>query len=170
MMSISTKTPVDLALNNSGMRQPRSAPHTGLRRWASMARALVVPIGFALASVGCASLESAADVRDSQARAEQRWSHLIQGRHEMAWALHSPGWRALHPFDAWRGEMGSAVSWKAAEAVGADCDDGNPKRCTVRVKVTYQLVSDKIDASPLSREVEELWLNFDDQWWYLPRS
>jgi hypothetical protein len=124
----------------------------------------------AAAFAGCATLEGVADARDSQARAEQRWAHLIGSNHQQAWAMHSPGWKELHSFDAWRKDIGAALSWRAAEAVGSDCDSGSPKRCIVRIKVTYQLVSDKIIASPVTREVEELWLNFDGQWWYLPRS
>jgi len=115
-------------------------------------------------------MQAVADVRDTQDRAEQRWAHLISARHQQAWAMHSPGWKELHSFDSWRKDVGSAITWKAAEAVGAECDNGNPKRCIVRIKVTYQLVSDKISASPVSREVEELWLNLEDQWWYLPKS
>lgn len=123
-----------------------------------------------LGAAGCATLEAVADVRDSRARTEQRWAHLIGARYQQAWAMHSPGWRELHTFDDWRKDIGTAITWKAAETVGADCDNGNPKRCIVRIKVTYQLNSDKIDSSPVSREVEELWLNIDGQWWYLPRS
>ena len=129
-----------------------------------------VALATALGVAGCTALKDVADVRDSQSRAEQRWMHLIGARHQQAWAMHSPGWKELHSFDSWRKDIGTAITWKAAETVGADCDIGDPKRCIVRIKVTYQLVSDKISASPVSREVEELWLNLDGQWWYLPKS
>ena len=145
----------------------RSQPHATTRRMTLCAAVLATVV---LGASGCATLQAVADVRDSQARAEQRWAHLIGARYQQAWAMHSPGWKELNSFDSWRKDIGTAITWKAAETVGADCDNGNPKRCIVRIKVTYQLVSDKISASPVSREVEELWLNLDGQWWYLPKS
>ena len=160
MVSTASTSPIPIS---AGL--PRPSPRVLARRVCLCAVALATAFGAA----GCATLQAVADVRDSQVQAEQRWAHLIGAKYQQAWAMHSPGWKDLHSFESWYKDIGTAISWKAAEAVGSDCDNGDPKRCIVRIKVTYQLVSDKMEISPVSREVEELWLSLEGQWWYLPR-
>ncbi len=134
-------------------------------RWCTLAAA-------ALVLSGCATwgtYREAATVRD---RAELRWAHLIDGQLDKAWALHSPAWRALNPYPVWSTrDMGAAVSWLQADVKGVRCEgDEQFRRCVVNISVAYRLQAGTIEAPTVARDVEELWLNTEGNWWLAPKT
>lgn len=137
-------------------------------RWARLSTLAAA----ALVLSGCATwggYREAATVRD---RAELRWAHLIDGQLGRAWALHSPAWRALNPYDVWSTrDMGSALRWLHADVKRVVCDgDAQFRRCVVNISVAYRLQAGTIDIPTVARDVEELWLYTEGNWWLAPKT
>jgi hypothetical protein len=123
----------------------------------------------AAAALGIAAGGASATPQDEQAvrkRAEQRWQALIAGKFEDAWAMHSPGWRAVNPYADWRSSMGTSIKWLAARSTQAVCEGTPAERCTVSMMITSQPVA--IKDVPRETGLIEAWVRSGGQWWHVP--
>lgn len=97
-----------------------------------------------------------------ETRAVERWSALLEGDLETAYAFTTPGYRAATPYRQYRGTFGGAVRWKNATVKTVSCDGS---RCTVDVDVDYEHARLGFEST---RRMEERWLLREGEWWYLP--
>ena len=69
---------------------------------------------------GCASFRDMHHEQQARQRADQRWQLLIRQDFDGAYAMHSPGWRALNPLAEWRSGFGRNLQWLDGDVVGID--------------------------------------------------
>jgi hypothetical protein len=118
------------------------------------------PVAGAAAAVG-ATLE---------ARAEQRWQLLIDGKPELAYDYLSPGYKQTRGRDEYAEiTRNKPVKWVGVDFQDQDCDG---EVCKVRLMITYTLdmpvqMVGKVESVDF---VTENWLWIDGAWYYLPAT
>ena len=111
---------------------------------------------------GCASLGKPATPEELvMTRAQQRWTHLINGRYREAYELFSPSYRGLQSFERYRASLGVG-GWKTAEAKRAVCD---ADKCVVTLKIELELPLGKQFGGIIPSYLDETWVLEGQQWW-----
>ncbi len=126
---------------------------------------VLAAVAVAMLSAGCTAPEEPQDVEDL---AQARWDALVERDFAAAWEFHAPGFRQTTPREDYIHDMRRRpILWLDAEVVGTDCDD---LRCNVDLKVTYRAVAAPHGQSQMkmTREIEELWISLDGNWWFSP--
>jgi hypothetical protein len=95
-----------------------------------------------------------------------RWEALIDRDFEKAYGYFSPAYRKLFPLRHYLSRTGSSVDW-----ISADIKDSQyaGTRAEVRVEVDYKLdfpMEQGEGFGEISKELREIWLWVDGQWWY----
>lgn len=131
----------------------------------SRARAVAAGIAVALLA-GCATAPSSAPPeRQVRERATQRWSALIGGDMEKAFAYMPPSYRSTTTVERYRRTFQGAVKWTGAEVAWVKCESDD--KCTAHMKVDAQVMS--MRGSPaISNYFDEIWIREDAQWWLFP--
>jgi hypothetical protein len=133
-----------------------------LRRWA--VPALLTALAVTLS--GCASLtaskEPSAVVHE---RAQTRWNALVAGQIDKAYTYTAPSYRAVTPFQTYRGTFGAGASWEAAEVTDVRCE---AERCEVAVRV--RIVLPVRTLGPITTDTKEVWVREQGQWWLYQKS
>lgn len=120
-----------------------------------------------LALSGCASQLAGSKPEDVVAkRVDQRWSALIAGKFDAAYALTSPTYRATNDLAKYRANFAGAVAWKEVELVTVQCAED---RCTARMRVTVNPPAGLAHVGQITTGVEEVWVRQQDAWWHDPR-
>lgn len=96
-----------------------------------------------------------------KARAQARWDALLKGDTKAAYALLSPGSRAVMTPEAYAGSLRSGF-WKSAVVEKAACD--GPEACEAHVAVEYEFQGKRIK-TPL----RETWIREGTDWWYVQK-
>lgn len=128
--------------------------------------AVLAGLGLIVAITGCAPGDR--QPQDVEARAEARWSHMVERDFQSAHAYYPPGFREMTPAADFAADMKRRpVRWEAVEVLGSDCGED---RCTVRVRVTYGVTSgpEAIRNMSTERVLEETWIRVEGRWWYSP--
>lgn len=102
-------------------------------------------------------------------RAEARWTAMISGQWEQAYAYFTPGYREASSLEGYRQSMlGRRVSWTGARVKKVECSDA--ERCLVGVEVDYSLIGGMPGVANVSSQhySEETWLRLGGEWYYLP--
>ncbi|MBK0113247.1 hypothetical protein IAE26_22765 [Delftia sp. S67] len=114
---------------------------------------------------GCASM---GDAQAPEAAVTQRsadyWKARLSGDVDKAYALTSPGYRAINDREKYRLSYGAVPVLQGGEVVTLECQ---PDRCDVRKNfVTYvPLMKD----TPVPLIVKEIWIKDEGQWWLMPQ-
>jgi hypothetical protein len=98
-------------------------------------------------------------------RVEDRWLALIDGNFRAAYEFYLPSYRAVTPFEKFRGQFGSAVAWHVATAEEVSYDGLEVARVRVAIEAST-LPASTGDAIRSVTRVREVWLKRDGQWWY----
>lgn len=105
-----------------------------------------------------------------EARAEQRWQLLIDGKPELAYDYLSPGYKQTRGRDEYAEiTRNKPVKWVGVDFQDQDCDG---EVCKVRLMITYTLdmpvqMVGKVESVDF---VTENWLWIDGDWYYLPAT
>lgn len=103
------------------------------------------------------------------ARAVQRWEHLIAKRGGDAYEYLTPGYRETHPKDVYAATMSNRpVHWKEVKFQGKECADENS--CVVHLLITYDLRMTAAIPGPVTgfSGQTENWIRIKGVWYYLP--
>lgn len=115
----------------------------------------------AAALAGCASFGPRTAEEIVSDRAQQRWTALLAGQWDRAYALMAPSYRAVVAPNRFGSQFTGGVAWRSAEVVSASCE---AERCTVRIKIVFH-------APPMAAgetgttHFNETWVLEDGQWW-----
>lgn len=138
--------------------------NTILRRPAmpKLLAALAVAASAALAGCAATSLTDSPEQTVTQL-AQQRWSHLIDGRWADAYAMLTPAYRALHPLREYQAGFKGAVGWKRANVTAVTCE---PEKCDVRMELVVTNPMARRADDTLSTNFSETWLKEDGRWYH----
>ncbi|MGB4859215.1 MAG: hypothetical protein WBP11_07775, partial [Dokdonella sp.] len=103
-----------------------------------------------------------------KARAEQRWTYLIDKKADQAYEFLTPGYRKAKTLDQYVAEKSSvALKWKSAKATRADCEEDV---CTVFVTLYYEVTLPNTGSQPIDTfaPMREKWMKVGKQWYFLP--
>lgn len=112
------------------------------------------------------AMPTPADFAKLDSRVLGRWDALISRDFEQAYGYFSPAYRKLFPLRYYLANTGSSVGWKSASIKDSQYAD---TRAEVWVVVDYNLVfpmGQGDDFGTISKEIKEIWLWIDGQWWY----
>ncbi len=105
-----------------------------------------------------------------QARVEERWKLLIDGKGEQAYDFLTPGVRSTLARDAYGDEMRSRpVKWLSAEALDGECEATS---CAARVLISFQFRMPATGAGDIKSQsaLTERWVKLGDTWSHLPEK
>lgn len=103
-------------------------------------------------------------------RAEQRWTYLINGQPDLAYAYLTPGYRQTRSRDEYSEIMRDRpVKWVGVNFQDKDCEG---QSCKVRLMITYTLdmpvqMVGKVESVDF---VTETWLWIEGDWYFLPTA
>lgn len=103
-------------------------------------------------------------------RALKRWDLLIERRFDEAYALLSPGYREVHPQDAYTKSMKDRpVQWTRVLFQGIQCE---PDSCTVEIQVNaqFQMPVMRVGTVDALNVVKESWILSDGEWYLVPST
>lgn len=112
------------------------------------------------------AMPTPADFAKLDSRVLGRWEALMDKDFEKAYGYFSPAYRKLFPLRHYLSGTGSSVNWLSAEI--KDSQHAGT-RAEVRVIVNYKLdfpMGQGDDFGEIIKELEEIWLWVDGQWWY----
>lgn len=114
--------------------------------------------------VACGSVPSAPRTPEEivRQRAVQRWSALMAGQWDRAYALMAPSYRSAVDLRRFSAGFGGSVGWLGAEVAAVRCDQD---RCTATMRITYQAVVGARPGQPAVTHFDETWVREDGQWW-----
>lgn len=98
-----------------------------------------------------------------QARANARWAALVARDFKTAYEFTTPAYRAVTDFNKHMQGQGSAVGWKAAEAVSVRCPETT--KCIATVRIDAAPFLGRKFGDTISAHTEETWLLDGGQWW-----
>lgn len=134
-------------------------------RYVSQSLCVGLVSGFALLS-GCAPLVSASPEVRVEAAVNERWVHLVEGRWTEAYAMLSPGYRALYSQRDYQNTFRGAVRWKRAKAVKVACE---PEKCEVRVELVVASPLARRDDDTLTTYITESWILDGGKWYFVEK-
>lgn len=138
-------------------------PHPSfLRVWAQPALLAAV---FAAALTGCASLPGRDATTTVHERAQARWNALVAGQIDKAYSYTAPSFRAITPYDTYRGSFGAGASWQSAEVIDVRCET---ERCEVDVRLRIQLPVRSV--GPITTDTKEVWIQENGRWWLYQKT
>ncbi len=91
-----------------------------------------------------------------EARAQQRWGHLLKGEYEKAYSLLSPTSRDSITLEQFK-NRNKTTYWNSTKITGTKCDGDS---CVVSVELVYDLR----DIKNLKKELIETWVKVDSVW------
>lgn len=152
------------------MKKDNLIPATSFARVALQLRLLAIALVFALS--GCASSQTANETPVDRVvqRAEARWEAVLSDDLEAAYAFYSPGYRsAVSVVDFGVSFKLRRVRYISAEYVDHSCEN---QKCELRFMVGFEVQRPAPGVEVFeSRSVqEEVWLNTDGEWWFLPKK
>lgn len=98
------------------------------------------------------------DEEQVKARAEARWVAMMAKDFEKAYSFLSPGSKAVHSQQLFRGKI-RPLDWRSAKAVNAICEAD-----VCRVSISLMLVDERLGGE-VTTILEETWLRDSGQWW-----
>lgn len=104
-----------------------------------------------------------------QARATQRWNHLLANEFEKAYTFLPPSSRAVVSEQAFINSFArdGSVKWQSANFTSVECPD--EERCLARFRVETKINMPGFKGQVVETTVEETWLKEDGQWWFFRR-
>lgn len=96
-------------------------------------------------------------------RANTRWQALVAGKFDDAYSFNTLGFRALVTPEAYRGRIGTAVKWVAAEVNKVNCP--LPDKCDVRIRLDYKPLMNAAGGANYTTYIDESWILENSQWW-----
>ncbi|MDP3520561.1 MAG: hypothetical protein Q8S02_08050 [Hydrogenophaga sp.] len=113
------------------------------------------------------SPEERARVNAVSERSKIRLAALLKRDYAQAYQFSTPGWRALHDVERFRGANEGVRTWQSAEVRSAQCPA--PDRCEVRVRIDARVFAGGagLRGSNLTTHFSEVWLFQDGEWWYV---
>jgi|GEM_PF-1372452 len=112
------------------------------------------------------AMPTPADFAMLDSRVLGRWEALINRDFETAYGYFSPAYRKLFPLRHYLSRTGSSVRWLSAEIKDSQYTGA---RAEVRATVGYELslpMGQGDDFGEITKELKEVWLWIDGQWWY----
>ncbi len=103
-------------------------------------------------------------------RAQARVDAMISGDYAAAYQYYTPGYRSsVDQADFIVRFKVSRVKWTAGRFVDTNCED---KVCNVRMDIDYYIDEPLRGVSEFrgTRRIEELWIEVDEQWYYVDES
>lgn len=97
-------------------------------------------------------------------RAEGRWTALIAGDFEKAYAFETPAYRALYSFSQYRSIYGTGLRWQQARVVKVDRQAPEVAMVTLEVDYSFQVSGQGM--MDQRKVITETWLWVDGQWWH----
>ena len=133
---------------------------------------LLLAISLVSALSGCASNQTAADTSADQVvqRAEARWEAVLSDDLETAYTFYTPGYRStVSVVDFGVSMKLRRVRYTSAEYVDQTCEN---QRCVLRFKVGFAVArpAPGVETFESKSVHEEVWLNTDGEWWFLPKK
>lgn len=139
----------------------------GKERFVNVAKQLgVLLMVFGL--MGCAGTGAKTEVKvdapqDAVAkRAQSRWDALIKGDLDAAYGYLSPGMRSVMSLELYKAKIVPG-RWKKAGVDSVACVQD---RCDVSIKLEYGYRAIK----SIETRLDEVWLQENDEWWFVPRK
>lgn len=126
----------------------------------------VVVMVVAGAISGCAALSPKTPEQIVQERASQRWGALKAGNFNAAYAMLTPTYRAVVPYENYKGRHGGAVQWVSMDVVAVSCE---PEKCVATIRIGAKPALGLRFGSTMSTHVDETWLLEGGQWWFLQK-
>lgn len=114
-----------------------------------------------VAVAGCAAMQPRTPEEAVKARAQARWDALLKGDMKAAYALLSPGSKAVTTQEAYAGTM-RAGFWKSVVVEKVACDA--PQACEAQVTIEYEFQGRRT-RTPL----RETWIREGMDWWYVQK-
>jgi hypothetical protein len=100
-------------------------------------------------------------------RSIDRWNAQIEGRLEDAYKFYSPATRIYRSLATYKRETKGVGLWKKAKIDKVLCETED--RCVLNVSVDMIIRHSSMPGGlPTVGKVKEVWLNRNDQWWYMP--
>ena len=130
------------------------------RRWALTACAVS-----ALLLAGCASMQTQTPEQIVEARANQRWQHLIDGDIEKAYDMLTDSYRRVTPYERYRGRMTNG-GWIKAKAISVTCAD---EVCAVRISLEAKPPLGSRFGGNINTGLDESWVFEEGQWRFKPQ-
>jgi len=127
--------------------------------------ALVVCAVTALTLAGCASLQPQTSEQIVEARANQRWQHLIAGDVPDAYAMLQESYRQTTPYERYRTNVANG-SWVRAKVISISCTE---EVCTVRISLEAKPPLGVRYGGNITTGLDETWIRESGQWYFKPR-
>ena len=99
-----------------------------------------------------------------------RWEALINRDFELAYGYFSPSYRKLFPLQHYLRNTGSSVRWLSANIKDSQYAEA---RAEVVLVVDFKLdlpMGQGDGFGEVSKDLDEVWLWVDGQWWYVSES
>jgi hypothetical protein len=138
-------------------------PHLSSLR--TFARPALLATALAATLVGCANLPGRDATTTVQERAQARWNALVAGQIDKAYTYTAPSFRAITPYDIYRGSFGAGASWQAADVIDVRCET---ERCEVAVRLRIQIPAGHL--GPITTDAKEVWIQENGQWWLYQKT
>lgn len=127
------------------------------------ARLRIVLAALTAALAGCALGPPPAPELQVRERATKRWSALIAGNYDRAYAFLSPAQKAIVAPKPYASRFTGAVTWTGAEVTEVKCTDAN--RCVASIALTYKPRVPGFPSTPTTTFLNEVWILDSRQWW-----
>jgi len=95
-------------------------------------------------------------------KAQSRWDALIKGDLDAAYGYLSPGTRSVMSLELYKAKIRPG-RWKKASVDSVACVQD---RCDVSIKLEYSYR----DMKSIETRLNEVWLQENDEWWFVPRK
>lgn len=119
----------------------------------------------ALVLSGCASLQPRPPEQIVEARANQRWQHLIAGDVQDAYAMLTQSYRDSTPYERYRTHIANG-SWVRAKVISISCAE---EVCTARISLEAKPPLGVRYGGNIITGLDETWIHESGQWYFKPR-
>jgi hypothetical protein len=107
----------------------------------------------------CAAVQPATPEQAVKQRAQEKWTALVKGDLKAAYALFSPGSKAVNTLENFSGSVRQGF-WKAATVDAVACSSA--QSCEVTLSIEYDFQGKRVK-TPL----RETWIREGSDWWYV---
>ncbi len=129
---------------------------------------LMTAVAVLLLLAACGS-EKSTPAETLEKRVVDRWQAKIDGEFEKAYQYFTSGYKKTEPVESYAARMGaSKVAWSAVSYKGQDCESETLCNVQVGIKFTYKFATPGVGEMAAEQTLNEVWMNKDGVWYYLP--
>ena len=152
-------------MNNDNLNSKNFFPRLAVMK-------LLLAISFVSILSGCAGNQTSEDKSADRVvqRAEARWEAVLSDDLETAYTFYTPGYRStVSVVDFGVSMKLRRVRYISAEFLDKTCEN---QRCVLRFKVGFAVErpAPGVETFESKSVLEEVWLNTDGEWWFLPKK